>query len=45
VAANVTTFTTANLSRGTRYWFRVRANNQLGSSTWVNATPFPLNTP
>jgi titin len=45
VAANVTTFTTANLSRGTRYWFRVRANNQLGSSGWVNATPFPLITP
>ncbi len=45
VAANVTTFTTGNLSRGTRYWFRVRANNQLGSSAWVNATPFPLITP
>jgi predicted phage tail protein len=45
VAANATTFQTGNLSRGTRYWFRVRANNQLGSSAWVNATPFPLITP
>jgi predicted phage tail protein len=45
VAANATTFQTGNLSRGTRYWFRVRANNQLGSSAWVDATPFPLITP
>ena len=44
-AANVTTFQTGNLSRGTQYWFRVRANNLLGSSAWVNATPFPLMTP
>jgi hypothetical protein len=45
VGANVTTFQTGNLSRGTRYWFRVRANNALGSSAWVNATPFPIITP
>jgi predicted phage tail protein len=45
LGANVTTFQTGNLSRGTSYWFRIRANNQLGSSAWVNATPFPLVTP
>jgi FtsP/CotA-like multicopper oxidase with cupredoxin domain len=45
LGANATTFQAGNLSRGSRYWFRVRANNQLGSSAWVNATPFPLMTP
>lgn len=45
VAVNATTFTTPNLSRGTAYYFRIRSFNASGTSTWVNATPFPINTP
>ena len=37
VGANVTTFTTGNLTRGQTYFFRVRANNGAGSSAWVDA--------
>ncbi|MBE0687739.1 MAG: multicopper oxidase domain-containing protein, partial [Anaerolineaceae bacterium] len=45
VAVNATTFTTPNLSRGTAYYFRIQSFNASGTSTWVNATPFPINTP
>ncbi len=39
--ANTTTFTTGNMPRFA-YYFRIRAVNVLGTSAWVNATPFPL---
>ena len=29
------------LSKATTYYFRIRANNAVGSSAWVNATPSP----
>jgi len=45
VGANVTTYTTGNLSRNTNYYFRIRATNISGSSAWVNATPSPILTP
>jgi hypothetical protein len=47
----LTTFTatssplTQNLSRNTVYYYRIRANNNLGgSSAWTNALPFPIST-
>jgi FtsP/CotA-like multicopper oxidase with cupredoxin domain len=45
VGANVTTFTTGNVSRATSYYFRIQATNAVGTSAWVNATPFPVVTP
>ncbi len=45
VAANVTSYTTGNLARRTPYYFRVRAFNSSGPSTWTAATPFPIITP
>jgi FtsP/CotA-like multicopper oxidase with cupredoxin domain len=45
VGADVTTFTSGNLSRNTPYYFRVLAFNGAGVSAWVNATPFPITTP
>lgn len=45
VAANKTTYTTGNLTRNTRYYFRIRANNAAGSTVWLNANPFPVTTP
>jgi len=41
VAANTTTYSTGNVLRNTPYYFRIRANNAVGSSAWTNATPFP----
>ena len=37
VNANITTYNTGNLNRGTRYFFRVRAFNNAGNSAWVVA--------
>lgn len=45
VAANLTTYTTGNVERNTPYYFRIRANNSVGSSVWVNANPLPVTTP
>ncbi len=42
VAANAVTATQTGLSKATTYYFRIRANNAVGSSAWVNATPFPI---
>ena len=42
LAANAVTTTATGLSRATTYYFRIRANNAVGSSAWVNATPFPI---
>ncbi|TAK01986.1 MAG: hypothetical protein EPO36_03835 [Chloroflexota bacterium] len=42
VASNAVTATIGNLSKATTYYFRIRANNGVGSSAWVNATPFPI---
>jgi FtsP/CotA-like multicopper oxidase with cupredoxin domain len=42
VAADATTVTQAGLSKATTYYFRIRANNAVGSSAWVSATPFPI---
>ena len=44
VGADVTTYNTGNIQRG-QYYIRVHAVNVLGSSVWVNATPFPLPPP
>jgi len=45
VGANITTYTTGNVTRNTPYYFRIMANNGAGSSVWVNAVPFPVTTP
>jgi len=45
VGANVTTFQTGNVARGTAFYFRVQAFNSADPSAWVNATPFPITTP
>ena len=37
VGANVLTYTWSRLTRNTDYFFRIRANNALGSSAWVMA--------
>jgi predicted phage tail protein len=42
VAANATTVTQTGLSKATTYYFRIRANNSVGSSAWVNAIQFPI---
>ena len=42
VAANATTATQGQLNRATTYYFRIRADNAVGSSAWTNATPFPI---
>lgn len=42
VAANAVTANLTGLSKATTYYFRIRANNAVGSSAWVNATPFPI---
>jgi hypothetical protein len=37
---------TQTVSRATVYYYRIRANNNLGdSSAWTNALPFPIRTP
>ncbi len=46
VGANVTTFTTGNLPRGTNYYFQVQSfNNITGASAWADAAPSPVLTP
>jgi FtsP/CotA-like multicopper oxidase with cupredoxin domain len=46
VGANITTFQSANLRRGTAYFFRVRSlSGATVFSAWVNATPLPVITP
>jgi hypothetical protein len=42
-AANAVTLT-QTVTRNTTYYYRIRANNLGGSSTWVNALPFPIRT-
>jgi len=44
VAANSTTLTQTGLARNMQYWYRINANNIIGSSAWVNATPLPIRT-
>jgi len=39
---NPRTITVTGLSKATTYYFRIRSNNAVGSSVWVNATPFPI---
>ena len=34
-----------NTPRGVTYFYRIRANNVLGSSAWTDAVPFPILTP
>jgi FtsP/CotA-like multicopper oxidase with cupredoxin domain len=44
-AAGTARSLTQNLSRNTVYYFRIRANNNVGdSSAWTNALPFPIRT-
>jgi FtsP/CotA-like multicopper oxidase with cupredoxin domain len=44
VAGNLRT-TTQTVTRNTTYYYRIRANNNVGgSSAWVNALPFPIRT-
>ncbi len=45
VSANTTQYTTGNISRNTPYYFRIKANNNAGSSISINATPYPITTP
>ena len=42
VGADSVSATLTGLSRATTYYLRVRADNAVGSSAWVNATPFPI---
>ena len=42
LAANTTTLTVGGLNKATTYYFRIRSNNGVTSSAWVNATPFPI---
>jgi len=45
VSATATTVTQTGLSRNTKYWYRIRANDgTVVSSAWLNATPFPITT-
>ncbi|WP_372593843.1 multicopper oxidase domain-containing protein, partial [Actinotalea sp.] len=41
-AADAVTASLTGLSKATTYYVRIRANNAVGSSAWVNATPFPI---
>ena len=43
--ANTTSYSNGNLTRGTQYYYRIRAENLYGVSVWVNITPFPITTP
>lgn len=45
LAANAVTTTQTGLARGTAYYYRVRAVNLGGGSTWATATPLPITTP
>jgi len=45
VGVNIITFQIANLTRNRNYYFRIQAYNAVGTSAWVNATPFPILTP
>ena len=37
---------TQTVNRNTVYYYRIRANNNVGdSSAWTNALPFPIRTP
>jgi hypothetical protein len=45
IGPNTTTFQAGSLPRGTNYYFRIRSYNIVGTSGWVNATPFPILTP
>jgi hypothetical protein len=42
VATNSVSAALTGLSRATTYYIRIRANNAIGSSAWVNATPLPI---
>lgn len=44
VAANVTSWQSANLQRGVVYYVRIRATGTASASAWVNAAPFPFTT-
>ncbi len=45
VGSGITTLTQSGLSRNTRYWYRIRANNGgYVSSGWAYATPLPITT-
>ena len=41
-AANAKSLNVTGLNRATTYYFRIRANNGITSSAWVNAVPFPI---
>jgi FtsP/CotA-like multicopper oxidase with cupredoxin domain len=43
--ANTTAFQMGGVPRGTNFYFRIRAYNLIGTSAWVNASPFPIVTP
>ena len=44
VAGNLTTVN-QTVTKNTVYYYRIRANNNLGdSSAWTNALPFPIRT-
>ena len=45
VGANVTTWTSGNVSRGTPYYLQIQATNTGGASAVVQAAPFPITTP
>ena len=45
-AAGTARFLNQNVNRNTVYYYRIRANNNVGdSSAWKNALPFPILTP
>jgi hypothetical protein len=42
VTGTTTSLTQTGLARGLNLYYRIRADNPLGSSNWVNANPFPI---
>lgn len=45
VKADAVSFDIDNLSRNTTYYFRIKAINSIGASTYTNADPLPVLTP
>ena len=45
VPANTRTASQAGLPRAASYYYRIQSVNIIGTSAWVNATPFPVVTP
>ena len=45
VGQNARALNVNGLTKATQYYFRIQANNAVGSSAWTNAGTFPVTTP